>query len=258
MTKTPLQKPPVIQRIRTKLRRLGSWASRLPVGAPAAGRYLFIVTYGRTGSTLLQKLLGSIPGHYIAGENHDSLHGAFLAWQNATILKAKYGWGYEAIDHPWHGANAADPDGYARAMVAAFIAHILKPPRGARTVGFKEIRYLTADLREYLLFIDRFLAPAVFVINTRSVDAVAQSAWWKDADKAELAANVARFETITDALVAEFPDRFIKIDYARWTRDPEALRPLYAMLGAPFDSGRIAGTLSVRLEHMREDKTAKA
>ncbi|MGL4542299.1 MAG: sulfotransferase, partial [Polymorphobacter sp.] len=237
----------------TKLRRLrGRLArARLPWSAPPQA-HVFIITYGRTGSTLLQKLIGNLPGHYMAGENHDCLHGVFDAWRNAGVLKAKYGWGYEAADHPWHGADAADPDGYARAMVAAFIANILKPPRGSRVIGFKEIRYLTADLRDYLLFIDRFLAPAKFIINTRSVDAVAQSAWWKNVDKATLVADVARFEALTDALVAEFPDRFVKIDYARWTRDPEALRPVFALLGMPFDRAAIAATLDVRLEHMRK------
>jgi hypothetical protein len=187
----------------------------------------------------------------MAGENHNCLHGVFAAWRDATILKARYGWGHEGIDHPWHGADVADPDGYARGMVAAFVANILKPPCGATTVGFKEIRYLTEDLRDYLLFIDRFLAPATFVINTRSVVDVGRSAWWKDVDQAKLAADVARFEAVTDALVAEFPDRFVKIDYARWTSEPEALRPVYAMLGAPFDAAAIARTLAVRLEHMR-------
>lgn len=257
MTAAKIIKPPLPVRLRTKWRRFKSWASRLPIGMTPPERYLFIVTYGRTGSTLLQKLLGSIPGYYVAGENYNSLHGTFVAWHNATTLKEKYGWGHESIEHPWHGADAADPDAYARAMVEAFVTHVLRPPRGKTTVGFKEIRYLTDDLRDYLLFIDRFLSPAIFVINTRSVDQVAQSAWWKDADKDQLAANVARFEAITDALVAEFPDRFIKIDYARWTRDPEALRPLYKLLGAGFDPAQIAETLSVRLEHMRETKVAK-
>jgi hypothetical protein len=254
MTPARITKPPLPDRIRTKWRRFKSWAARLPLGGGVPQRYLFIVTYGRTGSTLLQKLLGSIPGVYMAGENHNSLHGTFIAWQNATILKDKYGWGHESTDHPWHGADAADPDAYARAMVEAFVTHVLRPPRGKGTVGFKEIRYLTEDLREYLLFIDRFLSPAIFVINTRSVDEVARSAWWKDADKDQLAANIARFESVTDALVAEAPDRFIKIDYARWTAHPEALRPVYDMLGAPFDPTTIADTLAVRLEHMREAK----
>lgn len=249
-----MTKPGIPARIATKLRRLQTRLQRLPLpfaGAPAGRRHLFIVTYGRTGSTLLQKLLGSLPGVYMAGENYNSLHAAFAGWRDASVLKVKYGWGHQPIDHPWHGASAADPDGYARAMVAGFVANILRPPHGSRTIGFKEIRYLTADLRDYLLFIDRFLAPAMFVINTRSVDAVAQSAWWKDADKQQLAADIARFEAVTDALVAEFPDRFVKIDYARWTVDPEVLRPVFTMIGAPFDAARIAATLAVRLEHMR-------
>lgn len=242
--------PPIGQRITTKLRRLRSKAARVGGGA-GIERYLFVVTYGRTGSTLLQKILNRLPATYIAGENHDALYGVFDAWRNATTLKAKYGWGHQADDHPWHGALAADPDGYARAMVAAFVAHILKPPRGVTTVGFKEIRYLIPDLREYLLFLDRFLAPAVFVINTRAVDQVAQSAWWKSVDKDTLAADVARFEAITDALVADFPDRFVKVDYAAWTKDPEALRPVMAKLGVPFDAAAIGDVLGVRLEHMR-------
>lgn len=249
---TAVTKPPLAQRLATKLRRLANRSARL--GAAAPERYLFIVTYGRTGSTLLQKLLGSLPGHYMAGENHACLHGVYAAWRDASILKTRYGWGHEASDHPWHGADVADPDGYARAMVAGFVDNILRPPRGTRVAGFKEIRYLTEDLRDYLLFIDRFLAPATFVINTRRVDDVAQSAWWQHSDRDALAAKVARFEAVTDALVAEFPDRFIKIDYDRWTRDPEALRPLLAMLDAPFDADAIAATLAVRLEHMRDQR----
>jgi hypothetical protein len=233
---------------------LSSRLQRVRLGQPDYS-YVFIVTYGRTGSTLLQKLISSIPGTYVAGENHNSLHGAFAAWRDATTLKTKYGWGFQPIDHPWHGALAADPDAYARAMVDGFITHILRPPRGARRIGFKEIRYLTADLGDYLRFIDRFLAPAVFIINTRTIDEVAQSAWWKDVDRDQLAADIARFEAITDAIVAECPDRFIKIDYGDWTADPETLRPVYAMLGAHFDAAAVSRTLSVRLDHMKSPKS---
>lgn len=242
--------PPLGQRVTTKLRRLRSKAARVG-GGTGIERYLFIVTYGRTGSTLLQKVLNRLPGTYIAGENHNALYGVFDAWRNACTLKAKYGWGYQTDGHPWHGSLAADPDGYARAMLAAFIAHILKPPRGATTVGFKEIRYLIPDLREYLLFLDRFLAPAVFVINTRAVDEVAKSAWWKLADKGKLAADIARFEAITSELVEACPDRFVKIDYAAWSTNPEALRPVFKMLDAPFDAAAIGAVLDIRLEHMR-------
>jgi hypothetical protein len=251
---TRIPKPPLPQRIATKLRRIASRLQRVSFGRPDYS-YVFIITYGRTGSTLLQKLIGSIPGTYVAGENHNALHGAFAAWRDATVLRTKYGWGFQPIDHPWHGALAADPDGYARAMVDGFVRHILKPPRSAKRVGFKEIRYLTDDLAAYLRFIDRFLAPAVFLINTRHIDQVAKSAWWKDVDRDQLAADIARFEAVTDILVAECPDRFIKIDYGDWTTNPESLRPVYAMLGARFDAADVARTLTVQLDHMKTPKS---
>ena len=245
-----MAKPSLTQRVRTRLKRYGE---RLRRAGPATRpeRFVFIVTYGRTGSTLLQKALNAMPGVYVAGENYDIVRGLFEAWRSATVLKDKYGWGHQAADHPWHGALAADPDAFARALADGFVATILRPPRGTRTAGFKEIRYLTPDLGEQLEFMAAAFAPALFVFNTRSVDEVSRSAWWQDVDKGELAADVARFDRITDAFVAAHPAQCVKVDYARWTADPEALRPVHALLGAPFDAGAVAALLSVRLEHLR-------
>lgn len=242
----------MIDRIRTKLKRQAERIARVPIGPRPAYRFVFVVTYGRTGSTLLQKLIDAIPGHYIAGENHGALHGLYQSWANANVLKEKYGWGHQASDHPWHGALAADPEQYGKALAAAFVDHVLKPPRGATTIGFKEIRYLgLPDLPGYLAFIAAHFAPATFVFNTRALGEVGQSAWWKTADKDKLAADVAAFERDADSFVAAHPASAIKLDYARWTQDPEALRPLFVLLNAPFDAAQVTKTLAVRLEHMR-------
>ncbi len=245
-----MAKPNLTTRVGTRLKR---YRERLRRAGPAVRpeRFVFIVTYGRTGSTLLQKVLNAMPGVYVAGENYDIVRGLFEAWRSATVLKEKYGWGHQAVDHPWHGALAADPAAFARALADGFVATILKPPRGTRTVGFKEIRYLTPDLGEQLEFMATAFAPAMFVFNTRAVDEVSRSAWWQDVDKSTLAADVARFETITDAYVASHPDTCVKVDYARWTTDPEVLRPVHDLLGAPFDPAAVAALLSVRLEHLR-------
>jgi hypothetical protein len=52
-------------------------ARRLQEGTgPRARRdlgYVFIVTYGRSGSTLLQGVLNSIPGYLVRGENRQAL-----------------------------------------------------------------------------------------------------------------------------------------------------------------------------------------
>ena len=239
----------IAARIRTRLMRIAERARRR--GAPLPAGYLFIVTYGRTGSTLLQKVLNAIPGVYVAGENFDIVGPLFQAWRNAGVLKAKYGWGHQGPGHPWHGALAADPDAFGRSLALAFVRDILRPPRGTRIAGFKEIRYLSADLEAQLEFMVRVFTPAKFVFNTRAVDQVAQSAWWKDVDKGDLAADIARFETQAAAFSAAHPEACVTIDYATWTRDAEAMRPVFELLGARFNVVEVSALLSVRLEHLR-------
>jgi hypothetical protein len=250
MASKPVTKPALHRRIRNRLFRYGEMLRRIG-STSAPERYVFIVTYGRTGSTVLQKLLNTMPGVYVAGENHGVVRGLFEAWRNATVLHDRFGHGHQAADDPWYGALAADPTAFAVDLRQAFLKTILKPPRGSRIIGFKEIRYLVPDLAEQLAFMALAFAPAAFVFNRRSVDAVARSGWWKDADKDKLAADVARFDAITSAFAAANHDCCVMLDYDCWTVDPEALRPVHDLLGAPFDRQRVADLLQVRLMHMQ-------
>lgn len=250
MATKPIIKPPIMTRVRNRVRRHAEQLRRVgPQGRPE--RFVFIVTYGRTGSTVLQKLLNTMPGVYVAGENHGMMRGMFDAWRNAVVLHDRYGHGHQAVDDPWYGALAADPDAFAAGLREVFLATILKPPRGSRIIGFKEIRYLAPDLGEQLEFMAQHFAPAAFVFNRRAVADVSKSGWWKDADHDKLTAEVARFDAITAAFAAAHPDVCVQLDYDKWRSDPEALRPVHDLLGAPFDAGAVADVLKVRLLHMQ-------
>ncbi len=50
---------------------------------------VFVVTYGRSGSTLLTGILNSIPGFLIRGENRDAVHHLFLFHQTLATEKAR-------------------------------------------------------------------------------------------------------------------------------------------------------------------------
>ena len=52
-----------------------------------------MVTYGRSGSTLLMGLLNTLPGYLIRGENRDALHHLFLFDQT---MRTESGRGPEA------------------------------------------------------------------------------------------------------------------------------------------------------------------
>ena len=44
-------------------------------------QHVLIITYGRSGSTLLQGLLNSIDGCIVRGENYDACKGLFRTYQ---------------------------------------------------------------------------------------------------------------------------------------------------------------------------------
>ena len=47
--------------------------------------YLFTLTYARSGSTLLQNILNSVPGVLFRGENAGALNGLYSSWAGVEL-----------------------------------------------------------------------------------------------------------------------------------------------------------------------------
>jgi hypothetical protein len=58
---------------------------------------VFIVTYGRSGSTLLQSMLQTIPGIHLSGENYGAL--LKLREVSSCAVRMKQIWG-QKVNHP--------------------------------------------------------------------------------------------------------------------------------------------------------------
>ena len=67
--------------------------------------FVFVVTYGRSGSTLLQKVLGDIDGYHISGENNNALYGLYQSFKFANMAKMRFGQEMTKHDNPWYGAE---------------------------------------------------------------------------------------------------------------------------------------------------------
>lgn len=224
---------------------------RLDQHYPQLKRNLFIVTYGRTGSTLLQRLVQTVPGCTLRGENFNALEGL---WQSVLrVRKTRATWGKEPQPDlsPWYGADQVRPQIYAAALVDAMIAHVLRPPRDARYFGFKEIRYMTLDDRfpEMLAFMRAQFKDAFFIFNTRNAEDVMKSAWWKNKEPEQIRRMVADMDARFAAYHAAHPDHSELLSYESFSKDPEALRPLFDKLGEPFDADRMTVILSEKLKH---------
>ncbi len=105
-------------------------------------RYVFVVTYGRSGSTLLQSLLNSCKGVQIRGENGNVLYHLYRAAMAARSTR-QIGKTPQTVvpDGPWYGAGEVRPVLFESELIGNFVRTVLAPDDGIQVTGFKEIRY---------------------------------------------------------------------------------------------------------------------
>ncbi len=237
--------------------RLGQLA-RLARGRPVVGRlpllrdpeydYLFIMTYGRSGSTLLQGILSSIPGYLIRGEN-DAMMYSLFTFHNTAVRQRERLASPRVIPstHPFYGIDRYPDERAFSDLRHLALDTVLRPMHDTRVVGFKEIRWAQRDLIDYLGFLRQVFPGARFVVNTRDVDQVMRSKWWarsSEPRKRVLAAE----RKILDGAEA-LGDAAYHVHYNDYVRDPEALRGLYTWLGEPFDLATVQRAMRRRYSY---------
>lgn len=219
---------------------------------PLRFRHIFLITYGRSGSTLLNGILNSIPGVCMRGENYGALAHLGRAVEAITKTREKANDPHMPPDTPilaFHGSTLVDPTGFRRKLVAAFVDHVLRPPSDAVAIGFKEIRFVVTQMSEaeydqHIEFLFESFERPCILFNSRKWIDVAQSEWWrKDPHAVE---RIQQCEERFRRTMRLHPDSTFWVEYDRYIRDPDALRDLYAFLGAEFDRAAIERVLQVR------------
>jgi hypothetical protein len=202
--------------------------------------FLFIVTYGRSGSTLLQGIIGSNPGYLIRGENNDALFGLYTSYKNLLIGKSQYDDIVLESDHPWYGINLTDPEKYAQQLARVFIQYVIQPATNNRVIGFKDIRYIyhQEQLDDYLDFLLAAFQPKI-VFNIRKAEDVAKSAWWKEMPTDRAVDTIAKCNEAFRSYARENPERCYLVDYDTYVTNPDVLRGLFAFLQEPFSRDKI-------------------
>jgi len=212
--------------------------------------FIFIVTYARSGSTLLQKIIADIPGSHIMGENGDVLAGLHAAYRSAALTREEQGRERrERSGDPWRGAHRIRPNRFNRRMIELFVDEVLLPPADAWLIGFKEVRYFDHDdLVAYLDYIRASFPSCLLVFNRRDGAAVAHSGWWQD-HPADIVAEVAKFDARVDGYLVQHPEAGLVVRYEDYCGDPAHLSPLFARLGVPLDVERLRSLMAERLTH---------
>lgn len=214
--------------------------------------YLLIVTYGRSGSTLLQTVLQSIDGYCIRGENKHILRSLFEAYDRAKFARKKFGGGKKAEHRPWFGADKIRPEMLGKRLVNTFIDEVLRPDKDARAVGFKEIRYYEGDIDDFPDFMDfilKFFPSCRIIFNTRNVDDVAVSKWMKSPDSKAIIEKIPLLDQAFADYQSNHPNNCFLLNYDSYKNNVDGLRPLFDFLGETFSAERLQAVLDRQLTH---------
>ncbi|TCP58451.1 sulfotransferase family protein [Rhodovulum bhavnagarense] len=220
-------------------------------------RHVFVVTYGRSGSTVLQHLMNRLPGVCIRGENHNLSYHLARAWaglaENEATQSHRRKGNTLGPTHPWYGSEQVDPDGLGRDLAHVLAERVLAVPPGTEIAGFKEIRWHqdAAFFGRHLEFLRRFFADSRFIFNTRDHAAVAQSGWWRDCDPGWVRETLAAADRLFAEYAAANPGLCWQVRYDDYAGDAQALRPVFEALGRPYDGALCAEVLGERLTHLQ-------
>lgn len=265
----PLPDDPEVPMVRRSVR---AQVKRMPVVGPAARRaagrrgitapmvdddaagptstygdaydYVFVVTHGRSGSTLLTGILNSIPGYLVRGENQGYVHHLFKAHRAVMARRQSQLASGEPTTstHPWFGVEDYPPGVALDHMRRLVVDTLLRPAPDSRVLGFKEIRYGQQDVVEHLTFLRTLFPSTKFVFNTRNREEVLRSDWWADRDPADLDVILTRMAAAEEA----HADVSCHVHYDDYRDDAAALQPLFDFLGEEFDVDTVREVMAVR------------
>jgi tetratricopeptide (TPR) repeat protein len=208
--------------------------------------HVLIVTYGRTGSTLLQGVLNSINGLLLRGENANAFY-HFFTLHRALLKNHRRGITLLPTS-PWFGWGEMSPDVLMtelRPLARRFLLGSEAENPAVTACGFKEIRYFDVvdDLPDYLDFLEQLLPGVAFVFNTRAHHETVQSAWWADEDTKETSEAFSRIDAAFATYAADRRNCF-EISHEDVVGRTARLERLFAFLGVPFDPARIDAVLA--------------
>jgi len=217
--------------------------------------YVFVVTYGRSGSTLTQGLLNTLPRTLVRGENNLYVLSMFRAERLAKTFKkqhSKHGAG--SISSAFYGLREMRMAEFARTTGELVTSQLLggADPREVDAIGFKEVLWHSVTAEEtdaFFSFMDDAFPGARYVLNQRDHEQVVGSGFWQKFDQDEVMRAILRVEEIQEFLRKTRADQTYDTRYERVTSPDQAVADAELRGLAEFITGSCDEVL---LEQLRD------
>lgn len=234
-----------------------------PYSGTSKMRSVYVVTYGRSGSTLLTGYLTKLPGFDLKGENYlfplPLMEAERRMYESRT---KKYG-GREQPTHPWYGTHQFSRPRFRRDALNLMLNQLYPSRPIPKTIGFKEIRWYymikPEDFTTTLDWLRGLRAPGAVIFLFRNLDNVLTSAWWgemTEEKRAESRVALEAFEARSREYAAAHPEHSTVVTYEEFISSPDAGKRICDVLGVPFKESVWKAVLSEDYSYKR-DKNAK-
>lgn len=218
------------------------------MGEETGRRPVIICAAGRSGSTLLQGILNTIPNSCVRGENLGMVVQLFFAYRALIGSRRLVGDEPSTPRHPFFGAELMSTERFVRTC-SELIVDQLSLPVGTRLFGFKEIRWPDGDLERsgvlhpYLAFLELVMPRVKFVFLKRDLDEIVGSQWWRQKDPDMAKASIRAFYQ----QMSTAPVDMMEIDYSSLIRrDMSEIERLFAFLDEICDQKAVNDVLDVK------------
>jgi hypothetical protein len=185
------------------------------VSTSAAPRFVFVVTYGRSGSTLTQGMLNTLPRTLVRGENNLYLLPMFRAYAGPGAAKSS---------SAFYGLREVDLDAFAASVRDLVQQQLLGDVELSEVdrLGFKEVLWHRIKPREwsgFFDFLDLAFGDPLYVLNRRDVTTTSTSGFWQKKRPGVAEQQIHRVRKLQDFLRESRPERCFDTRFEDMTSD---------------------------------------
>jgi hypothetical protein len=238
--------------------QLKDLANRIPRPRPRKHDFVFVVTYGRSGSTLSQGLLNSLPRTLVRGENGFYLHHHYRAWAGVSEFQIRYAenGAKKGPRSAFYGIDEVDTDAFIASSRDLAVRQLLGAKRASEVdrLGFKEVlwhRIEEDETEDFFRWFEMVFPDAKYVLNRREHDNVASSGFWRKQERDQVMRAIHRVEEVQKYLLTTRPDRTLETQYERVTSEDSAVSDAELSAIAEFVLGHANARILARMRKTR-------